>query len=150
MPTLLPRSTLLRSQTTQLTILPLPSSRQASTPILSIPISPTLFPLMLALDDTAAVTILYLLHSLLICNLLLIHACYPKLFSIGWVEPQTETHLSRLPRWTLRRPEHRDRRSDPGTARHFPLKLLHTTGLLSSAKGDTSSALLMITLWVSY
>src|SRR3989337_2058094 len=78
---------LLRSQTTQLTTLPLPSSRQASTPILSIPISPTLFPLMLALDDTAAVAILYLLHSLFTCNLLLVPACYPKLFSIGWVEP---------------------------------------------------------------
>src|SRR3990170_3325672 len=72
---------------TQQTTSPLPSSRQASTPILSIPISPTLFPLMLALDVTAAVTILYLLHSLFNCSLLLIPACYPKLFSIGWVEP---------------------------------------------------------------
>jgi hypothetical protein len=35
---------------------------------------------MLALDVTAAVTILYLLHSLFICSLLLIPACYPKLF----------------------------------------------------------------------
>ena len=27
-----------------------------------------------------------LLHSLFTCNLLLIHTCYPKLLSIGWVE----------------------------------------------------------------
>jgi hypothetical protein len=54
---------------------------------LSIPISPILSPLMLALDVTAAVTILYLLHSLFTCNLLLIPTCYPKLLSIGWVEP---------------------------------------------------------------
>src|SRR3989337_2885529 len=28
-----------------------------------------------------------LLHSLFTCNLLLIHDCYHKLFSIGWLEP---------------------------------------------------------------
>src|SRR3990170_7335592 len=75
------------STTSPLKTLPLPSSRQASTPILSIPISSILFPLMLALVVTAAVTILCLLHSLFICSLLLIPACYPKLLSIGWVEP---------------------------------------------------------------
>jgi hypothetical protein len=61
-----------------------------------------------------------------------------------------ETHLSRLPRWILRRPVQRDRRSDLGTAHHFPLKLLDTTGIPSRAEGDSSLARLMLALWVSY
>src|SRR3989337_1316878 len=63
----------------------------------------------------------------------------------------TETHLSRLPRWILRRPVQRDRRSDLGTAHHFtPPKLLDTTGLPSRAEGDSSLARLILALWVSY
>jgi hypothetical protein len=62
-----------------------------------------------------------------------------------------ETHLSRLPRWILRRPVQRDRRSDLGSAHHFtPPKLLDTTGIPSRAEGDSSLARLMLALWVSY
>jgi hypothetical protein len=35
----------------------------------------------------AAAALPILMHSLFICNLHLIPACYPKLLSIGWVEP---------------------------------------------------------------
>jgi hypothetical protein len=77
-------------------------------PILSIPLSPTLLSLMLALEVAAATAVLYLLHSLFNCNLLLILTCYPKLLRIGWVETIRDPHLSRLPRWIIRRPEQRD------------------------------------------
>src|SRR3989337_64223 len=38
-----------------------------------------------------------LLHSLFTCNLLLIPACYPKLFSIGWLEPYQRPTCSDCP-----------------------------------------------------
>src|SRR3989337_882671 len=76
----------LRSTTMPLTTLPLPLSNQASTPFLSIPISPILLSLMLALEVADVTVILFHLHSLFIVTCCCYLPAYPKLFSIGWVE----------------------------------------------------------------
>src|SRR3989337_2126909 len=76
----------LRSTTMPLTTSPLPQSFQASTPLLSIPISPILLSLMLALEVAAVTVILFLLHSLFIVTCCCYLPAYPKLFSIVWVE----------------------------------------------------------------
>src|SRR3989337_4334809 len=105
---------------------------------------------MLALDDTAAVTILYLLHSLLICSLLLIPACYPKLLSIGWVEPYQRPTCPDCPAGFSEDPFETGSKIRPGHRTSLSPKLLDPTGLLSRAEGDSSLARLMLTLRVSY